>query len=141
MADGRIPGGGVGGGFSSGAASGASGGGGANWENVAKAIMQLVPFVGAMFGGGNNAQNQALQMPPEMRNILNVQNARMRFADPLYGDVVRMARGMLPTRYRGPGVLGQPTPIPDGAPGTDDRQPTPNAVTTGRHAIPRIPEY
>jgi hypothetical protein len=70
------------------------------------AIAAAISALGNMlFGGGSSRASSAAAapMPPEMRALINKQMQRMTMADPLYSDVLGMARGMLPTRYRGKG--------------------------------------
>jgi hypothetical protein len=122
--------------------SGTGSGGNDNWDKIAKAVAGLMPVIGPLLSGlfgGSKSQDSNPLMTPEMRQLLQVQVARTRAADPLYGDVMRMVRGMLPTRYRGETI--KPPIEPGVTPGTDLRKPTGRGVPTGRYAIPRIPEY
>lgn len=111
-------------------------GGGTNW---ASALSALIPFIGPLLSGMFSSQGSG-QTPqtPEMREIMKTQLARMRQQEPLYQDVMGMARGLLPTRYRQAVGDGMGHPSWNGiAPGEDMRQPGPNAEPTGRFAVPR----
>jgi hypothetical protein len=79
------------------------------------AIAAAISALGNMlFGGGSSRASSAAAapMPPEMRALINKQMQRMTMADPLYSDVLGMARGMLPTRYRG-SMPRPPAPMTD----------------------------
>jgi hypothetical protein len=121
--------------YGNGSGVGGGQGGGTNW---AAAVSALVPFIGSMLSNAFSSNGTGSQMTPEMREILRTQLARMRQQEPLYQDVMGMARGLLPTRYRKTVGSGMDHPSWNGlAPGEDLRQPTANAQPTGRFAVPR----
>src|SRR5687767_11734989 len=93
-------------------------GGGTNW---ASAISSLIPFIGPLMSSLFSSQGSGQQpMTPEMREIMKTQLARMRQQEPLYQDVMGMARGLLPTRYRKTVGSGMDHPAWNGlAPGED----------------------
>lgn len=112
-----------------------SSGGGTNW---AAALSALLPYIGPLLSSAFGGQSTTAPQTPEMREIMKTQLARMRQQEPLYQDVMGMARGLLPTRYRQAVGDGRGHSSWDGiAPGEDMRQPSPNAQPTGRFAVPR----
>jgi hypothetical protein len=78
-------------------------------------IPALTTLAAMYFGGGKSGDPSAQQanlMTPEMREMLQIQLSRLRGQEPLYNDVMGMARGMLPTRYRG-SMPRPPAPMTD----------------------------
>jgi hypothetical protein len=101
-------------------------------------IPAIISAMGLIKGNGGGTPGADAVMTPEMREILATQVKRLRQQEPLYGDVMAMARGMLPTRYRvgqhfsganapagGPGAGYNPNPHPGDYPGTQPK-PGPN---------------
>jgi hypothetical protein len=113
-------------GGSAGAAAGAAGAA-SPWLQALFTLMGI----GLSANGGDIPKNP---MQPEMNALLREQLGRLRAQNPLYSDALGMARGMLPTRYRGagPAIGGGPGASQPGDPGTDGRQPGPTAEPTGR---------
>lgn len=106
---------------------------GVAWNLIVPALVSMA----GMFMGNRDGSGQQ-QMTPEMREMLKTQLARMRAQEPLYQDVMGMARGLLPTRYRVTQGDGRGGGAWDGLrAGEDLRQPTENAQSTGRYAVPR----
>jgi len=131
--------------YSPGGGSGGSSGGGVPWKPISDAL----GFLMALFGGRGGGSGMPDLMTPEMRDILKMQTARMRAQEPLYGDVMAMARGLLPTRYRVGGAMttpgvAQPTtgvqpgkrqnPKPGDYPGPEPKPGTPGDEYTGWRA-------
>lgn len=81
------------------------------WATIIPAALSVL---GMMFGNKDGQGQQ--QMTPEMREMLRMQMQRMRGQEPLYRDVMGMARALLPTRYRNAPPLRRPYtgPRPDG---------------------------
>lgn len=69
------------------------------WNLIVPALVSAVGMFTGGKSGSTDAQMQNL-MTPEMREMLQIQLQRMRGQEPLYNDVMGMARGLLPTRYR-----------------------------------------
>lgn len=106
-----------------------------------KALQVVLPFLGPVSGaiaGGAAGGGDRDEVPfmNELQQLLQLQNARMRATDPLYKNTLYMAEQGMPLWARKPS-----TPMTPDRPGADGRQPGPGAERTGRHAIPRIPEY
>ena len=70
---------------------------GVAWAVVIPAIISAL---GMLKGSGGGAADANAMMTPEMRDMMNIQRLRMQQQQPLYNDVMGMARGLLPTRYR-----------------------------------------
>jgi len=82
------------------------------WGAIIPAAISVLGMMFGNKGGGNQQQQMQNLMTPEMRELLQMQIQRMRGQEPLYQDVMGMARGLLPTRYRGMGArpgMAQPT--------------------------------
>lgn len=87
------------------------------WNLIIPALTSLVGMFAGGNGGSQSAQMQNL-MTPEMREMLQMQLSRMRQQEPLYGDVMGMARSLLPTRYRTGRPMTSASRVEPGAGGT-----------------------
>lgn len=116
-------------------------------------IPALVSMMGLFKGGGSDASGAAAQMSPEMREMFNIQLGRIRKQEPLYQDVMGMARGLLPTRYRnsmpyqpgggpgGGGVIKDDTGQGTGQGPNNPHGPDFNPSDPGSNPNPPPPEY
>ena len=110
-------------------------------------VPALISALGLFKGGGSGTSGASADamMTPEMRQMLQMQMLRMQQQQPLYNDVMGMARGLLPTRYRlnasggttpppgngqppSPGVPS-PAPLPVVNPGPSPGGPMPHNPT------------
>lgn len=81
-------------------------------------IPAAISALGMFMGNRGGNQSADSMMTPEMRQMLQMQMQRMRGQEPLYRDVMGMARALLPTRYRTGRPARQPYsggPPPGGA--------------------------
>jgi hypothetical protein len=79
---------------------------GVAWNIIVPAIISAM----GLLKGNGGQQTADSMMTPQMRDMLNTQMLRMQQQQPLYNDVMGMARGLLPKRYRGaPGPRGGAT--------------------------------
>lgn len=92
-------------------AAGTAGAGGAAMgigERVARAAVPAgLAIAGRVAGGGGNNG----QIPPELRQILDLQRQRLQMQGPLYESILRLAQSRLPMSARsGPSLLPQTNP-------------------------------
>lgn len=71
------------------------------WGIIIPALVSAMGlFKGGGSSGGAGGASAESMMSPEMKEMFNIHLARMKRQEPLYQDVMGMARGLLPTRYR-----------------------------------------
>lgn len=69
-----------------------------NWADV---FRRLLPVIGVTGLTALMNRGQSNDLPPEMRDILNLQKQRMEAQGPLYASILRLAQSRLPTSVQG----------------------------------------